>query len=110
MDLILVLLVPFPLGFFLTSRTTAVIAYIAAFCPLFTFQTLSLITDWTEGSTAAFGGPFPKSDYADVVGYGTVNLILYLVGFGLIMLGHRLGAKRRARRAAGQAVNLDPIR
>jgi hypothetical protein len=110
MDLILVLLVAFPLGFFLASRTTAIIAYVAAFCPLFTFQTLSLITEWAEGSTAAFGGPFPNSDYPDVIGYGAVNLVLYLVGFGLIMLGHRLGAKRRARRAVGQAVNLDPVR
>jgi predicted Na+-dependent transporter len=109
MNLILVLLIPFPLGYLLTSRTTAVVAFVAAFSPLFTFQTLSLITDWAEGSTAAFGGPFPSSDYSNVVGYAAVNLVLYLVGFGLIMLGHRLGAKRRARRAAGRAVNLDPI-
>ncbi|MGN9813370.1 hypothetical protein ACTMSW_28955 [Micromonospora sp. BQ11] len=110
MNLIFVLLVSFPLGYFLASRTTAVVAYVAAFGPLFTFQTLSLVIDWTEGSTAAFGGPFPSSDYSNVAGYAAVNLVLYLVGFGLIMLGHRLGAKRRVRRAVGQAVSLDPIR
>lgn len=109
MNLILVLLVPFTLGFFLASRNTAVVAYIAAFCPLFTFQTLNLITEWAGGSTAAFGGPFPNSDSAQVLGYGAVNLILYLAGFGLIMLGHRLGAKRRVRRGAEPTVNLDPV-
>jgi hypothetical protein len=109
MEAILVLLVPFPLGFFLASRTSAVIAYIAAFCPLFTFQTLSLITDWAEGSRDAFGGPFPNSDYTQVAGYGAVNLVLYLAGFGLIMLGHRLGTKRRARRQSRRTVSLDPV-
>lgn len=109
MNLIFVLLVSFPLGYFLANRTTAVIAYVAAFGPLFTFQTLSLVTDWAGGSTAAFGGPFPSSNYSNVVGYAAVNVVLYLAGFGLIMLGHRLGAKRRARRATGAAVNLDPV-
>jgi hypothetical protein len=110
MEAILVLLVPFPLGFLLTSRSTAVIAYVAMFSPLFTFQTLSLVTDWAEGGTAAFGGPFPNSDYTQVAGYGVVNLTLYLAGFGLILLGHRLGARRRARRHVQPAVNLDPVR
>jgi hypothetical protein len=109
MEALLVLLVPFPLGFFLTDRTTAVIAYIGAFSPLFTFQTLSLVTDWAEGSTAAFGGPFPQSDYSQVAGYAVVNLVLYLAGFGLILLGHRLAARRRARRSSRGAVSLDPV-
>jgi hypothetical protein len=110
MEALLVLVVPFPLGFFLTRRTTAVVAYVAAFCPLFTFQTLSLVVDWAEGSTAAFGGPFPASDYGQVAGYGGVNLILYLAGFGLILLGHRLGARWRARRSSQRTVSLDPVR
>jgi hypothetical protein len=56
---------------------------------------------------AVFGGPFPSSDYSQVAGYGGVNLILYLAGFGLILVGHRLGARRRG---AQPAVNLDPVR
>ena len=106
---VLVLLVPFFLGLF-AGRTTATIAYVAAFGPVFTFQTLSLVTDWTEGSTAAFGEAFPASDFTEVLGYGGVNLILYVVGFGLLALGARVAAGRRARRASQPAVELDTVR
>jgi hypothetical protein len=109
MEAIFVLLVAFPLGFFVTKRLTAIIAYLAGHLPLFTFQTLHLITNWAEGDEAAFGGPFPKSDAEAVFGYGVVNLVIYLAGFGLLQLGHWLGAKRRARRTARRTVNLDPV-
>lgn len=100
----LVLFGPFPLGYLLPSRTAATVVYVAAFGPLFAFQTLLLITDWAEGSTTAFGGPFPTSDLGQVVGYGGVNLILYLVGFGLLVAGARVAAARRTRRPSRQAV------
>ncbi|GEM_PF-4047286 len=105
---LLVLLLPFPLGLLLASRTNAVLAYVAAFGPVFAFQTLSLITDWAGGSEAAFGGPFPSSDYSSVLGYGGVNLVLYLIGFGLLLLGRRVAAGRRARRIT-RAVSLDTV-
>lgn len=106
---VLVLLVPFFLGLF-AGRTTATIAYVAAFGPVFTFQTLSLVTDWAEGSTAAFGGVFPASDFSSVLGYGAVNLVFYVVGFGLLAVGARVAAGRRARRASRPAVELDTVR
>ena len=109
MAAIYVLLVAFPLGFFVANRSTAVIAYLAGHLPLFTFQTLNLTLNWANGDEAAFGGPFPQSDAEAVYGYGVVNLVLYLAGFGLLQLGHWLGAKRRARRTARRTVNLDPV-
>ena len=104
---ILVVLLPFWLGFALASRTAAFLVYVAAFGPVFTFQTLSLVTDWAGGSEAAFGS-FPSADYGAVLGYGGVNLVLYLVGAGLLLLGRRVGAGRRARRTS-PAVALDPV-
>ena len=44
-----------------------------------------------------------------MLGYGLVNLVFYLAGVGLILLGHRLSAKRRARRDSTRAVSLDPV-
>jgi hypothetical protein len=29
--------------------------------------------------------------------YGLVNLIIYAVGFGMVTLGHKIGAKRREK-------------
>lgn len=72
-------------------------------------RTLGLVVDRAEGSTAAFGGPFPNSGCSQVAGYAVVNLILYLAGFGLILLGHRLAARRRARRGPQRPVSLDPV-
>lgn len=107
MEALLVLLLPFPLGWFTRDRLTAVVTYLAAFLFVFPFQTLSLLVDWTRGSTQAFG-PFPGESHVQVFSYGLVNLTLYLIGFGLLFLGHRLGSRRRARRTARE-VSLDPL-
>jgi hypothetical protein len=72
----------------------------------FTFQTLYLTRDWVGGSTSAF----PKDPGTVPVAYFVVTAGVYLVGFGLVALGHRLGVRRRARRADGVAVDLDPAR
>jgi hypothetical protein len=91
----------FPLGFFLRNRTSAYLAYVAIFGYSFTFQTLYLLRDWVGGNHSAFAAdpeemPF---DYLAVTGG------IYVIGFLLITLGHRLSAKRRNR---AQAVDLDP--
>jgi hypothetical protein len=107
MELILMLLVPFPLGYFLRGRPAAFIAYIAVHGFVFTVQTLNLVVEWAGGSQQAFG-PFPKADDADVIAYVVVNLVIFAAGFGLVYLGHRLGARRRAR--ASGPVALEPER
>jgi hypothetical protein len=106
MELIIMLLVPFPLGFLLKSRVSAYIVYIAVHAFTFTFQTLNLIIEWVGGSEAAFG-PYPDASTEEVWGYGAVNLLIYLVGFGLVALGHRVQIWRRARRSG--AVSLDLV-
>lgn len=97
---IVTVLFAFPLGFFLRSRTSAYVAYIAIFGYSFTFQTLYLLRSWIGDHTTAFSADPDKLplDYLAVTGG------IYLVGFLLIALGHRLGAKRRNRT---NAVNLD---
>ena len=97
MNLFLLILAPFPLGFFLRNRTAAFIAYIAAVQFVFTFQTALLLLDWGGGDEAAFGGPFPDHDLGQVFGYGAVNVIIFVVGLGLVTLGARLGRSRRSK-------------
>lgn len=105
MTLILAVLVGFPLGFLLRSRTSALIAYIALHAFLFTFQSLELLLEWVGGDPAAFG-PFPRFDNAQTLGYGAVNLGFYALGLGLLVLGSRVARRRRGTRA----VDLDAAR
>jgi hypothetical protein len=104
MELILLVLAPFPIGFLVRSRTAAFIAYVALHGFVFTFQTLNLLLEWAGGSADAFGAAFPKYETAEVVAYGVVNAVIFGVGLGLVYLGSRLGARRRSRRA----VDLEP--
>ena len=97
MNLVLLIIAPFPLGFFLRHRTAAFIAYIAAAQFLFTFQTAWLLLDWGGGDEAAFGGPFPDHDVEKFLGYGAINAIIFVVGLGLVTLGARLGRSRRGK-------------
>ncbi|MDG6110265.1 hypothetical protein Daura_20595 [Dactylosporangium aurantiacum] len=95
MELILMLLLPFPIGFFVRNRLAAFVTYIAAHSFVFTFQTMELLREWVRGSTDAF--PAEVTDF-DALPYGIVNLVIFGVGLGLVWLGHRLGSKRRKPR------------
>jgi hypothetical protein len=99
-ELIVLLLLSLPLGFLIKSRVAAYLAYVGVHSFVFTFQTLTLTRAWVGGDTAAFDQdpnavPWP---------YAVVNLAIYGIGLGLVALGHRLAAGRRARRSA--VVNL----
>src|SRR5690242_2911216 len=100
MELILLLLVPFPVGFFVRQRLAAFVVYIAAHSFVFTFQTMTLLREWVGGSTAAF--PAEVTDF-DTFPYGVVNLLILAAGLGLVWLGHRLGSKRRKPRTVDLA-------
>lgn len=95
---IVTVLTAFPLGFFLRSRTSAVLAYVALYCWAFTFQSVYLMLYSLHGdANPAFTvGHYPLS-------YGVVTASIYAVGHGLVFLGHRVGAARRSR-TAGLAV------
>jgi len=101
MELLLTVLVPFPLGFAVRNRMAAYIAYIALHAFVFTFQTLNLLIEWVGGSEHAFG-TYPDANSSDVWGYGVVNLVIYLVGLGLVALGHRTRAWYGVRRGGLQ--------
>jgi len=104
MELILMVLAPFPLGFAVRNRTAAYLAYIALHAFVFTFQSLMLLIDWVGGSQAAFG-PHPNASDSNVLSYGVLNLVIYLVGLGLVWLGYRARNWYQSRNAA---VSLDP--
>ena len=105
MELILLVLAPFPIGFLVRSRSAAFIAYVAVQAFVFTFQTLNLVLEWASGETTAFGAAFPRYEASEVLAYGVVNAVIYGAGLGLVYLGSRLGARRRSRRA----VDLEPV-
>ncbi len=98
MAVLLMILSPLPIGWFVRHRLTAYVAYLAAFSFLFTFQSTMLITEWAGGSKNAFGG-FPKANKADVWSYGLVNLVFLAVGLGLLTLTSVVSARRRVRHA-----------
>lgn len=106
MELIVMILAAFPIGFFVKNRLAAYVTYIAIHAFVFTFQSISLVIEWAAGSEAAFG-PFPEGSSESVWGYGAVNLIIYLVGLGLVTLGYWLGSRRRNNRTP--EVSLDPV-
>lgn len=96
MEFILLLVLPLPLGFLIKSRLAAYLTYVGVHSFVFTFQTLTLTRAWVGGNTAAFEQnpdtvPWP---------YAVVNMVIYGVGLGLVALGHRLAAGRRAKRSA----------
>jgi hypothetical protein len=90
---IVTVLVAFPAGFFLRNRLSAVVLYVAAYAWAFCFQGVYLMLAAVDHQKdAAFDvGDFPWS-------YGVVTLAIYGAGIGLVFLGHRVGAGRRARR------------
>jgi hypothetical protein len=102
-ELFVMVLVAFPLGFLVPNRLVAYVAYIAVHAFVFVFQSLTLLIEWIGGDESAFG-PYPDASGGDVAAYGVVNLVIYAVGLGLVYVGHRVGARRRSR-----AVHLDPV-
>lgn len=93
---IAVVLVAFPAGYFLRSHLAANVTFAIAYLWAFTYQGLYLTRAWVGGDDSAF----PKDSNTFPVSYGLFTLGIFAVGFGLVALGHRVGAGRRARIAA----------
>ncbi|HEU4421767.1 MAG TPA: hypothetical protein VFR67_04405 [Pilimelia sp.] len=96
MELIAMVLVPFPLGYLMRNRLAAFVTYIAVHSFIFTYQTLELTREWVGGSTEAFA----KDPGTPALPYALVNAIIFSAGLGLVWLGHRLASRRRAKTAA----------
>jgi|SRR5579875_180651 len=109
MELLLMLLVPAPIGFFVRSRVVAYLGYVAVHGFVFTFQTLMLLLEWMKGKSTAFGdGTYPRASDPDVLSYGLVNLAIFAAGLGLVALGSYLGSRRRTKPARTAGVSTLP--
>ncbi len=106
MEIIVTILTALPLGYLVRNRAAGYLAFVAVHGYVFTFQTLNELTEWTGGTSAAFG-PFPKAEASEVWAYGLVNLLIFAAGLGLVFLGQRLAARRQQRKVT---LNLDSTR
>jgi hypothetical protein len=101
MELIVTLLVAAPIGYVVRGRIPAFLTFVAVHSFVFTFQSMELTREWVGGDDSAY----PKNPKVVAWSYGVVNLIIYAAGFGLVIVGGRLAARRR--RAADKAVRPD---
>lgn len=100
MPLVLMVLLPFPLGLLVRSRQAALLAFTAVSAFLYTSQTLVLVVEWVGGDDKAFGGVFPAYRLREVYAYVAFNAVVYVASLGLVVLGHRVARRRRAPEAA----------
>lgn len=110
MNLVYTVLAAVPIGFLVRPRGTALLTYLVAGSWVFAFQSMNLVLSWLGHAGRPAFGPFPSSlpavaDTGEVFGYAAVNLIITAIGLGLVLVGHRL----RARRAGRSEVSLDTI-
>ncbi len=89
---IVTVLLAFPLGFLVRSHLAANVTYTAAYLWAFTFQSVYLTRMWVGGDDSAF----PTNPDTLPLGYGLVTAAIFVAGFGLVALGHRVGSRRRA--------------
>lgn len=88
---VLTVLVAFPAGYFARTRLTAHLIFVAAYLWAFTFQGTYLTRQWVGGDSSAF----PKDADAMPLAYGVVSAAIFIVGLGLVALGHHIGSRRR---------------
>lgn len=100
---IVTVLIALPLGYFCRARSTAFLAYVAAFAHVYTFQTANLVMEWVNGSGAAFPLDSSQALLGGTLSYFAFTSVIYVVGFLLVLAGQRLRV-RHARRQ--QSVDL----
>ncbi len=106
MNVIFTILFAFAIGFFVKQRGLAIVTYLALDAFLFVFQTAGLILDFLANKNRPAFGPHPTGElpitYSDsqYFGYGVVNLVVLIVGIGLVTLGTKVAARREAKHGA----------
>jgi hypothetical protein len=87
---VVTILLAFPLGYVVRSRLAANTIFAVAYLWAFTFQTLYLLLGMLDGGADPAFEPdtFPAA-------YGGVAVAIFLVGFGLVYLGHWARARRQ---------------
>ncbi len=93
MDLVLYVLIGFPLGYVLRSRLAAFVALVAVHSFLAQFMAIVLVREWVGHDTTAF----PTDPASPPWEYGITALVAYLLGFALAEVGHRVQARRTNR-------------
>jgi hypothetical protein len=101
MELLIMILAPFPIGYAIRNRFAAYLTYVALHSYVFTFQSTSLLKEWVGGDHSAFTKDPSTVDWP----YALMNLVIYAAGLGLVALGQWVAARRR-RRAAVPSVDL----
>jgi hypothetical protein len=100
-NIIFTILVGFPLGFLIRSRTNAIVTYVLIDSYLFTFQTAFLLMQWTDGHEHAFGargGDWSAERITMVFSYLVLNGVIVAIGVGLVVLGHKVRSRRTSAR------------
>lgn len=95
----IVALLALPLGYVVTNRTTAFVAYGLLFSHVYTFQTANLVMEWVNGADAAFPQDNSTELLGGTVGYFSFTTLVLALGAALLVVGSRLRARRDARRA-----------
>lgn len=101
MNVILTILIGFPLGYLIRQRGTAIATYVLVDSYLFTFQTAFLLMQWVDGDNHAFGSrgrDWSAERTTQFYSYLVLNGVIVAIGIGLVMLGHRVHARRTTAR------------
>ena len=109
MNLVFTILFAFPIGYFVRPRGRALLVYLVLDSFLFTYQTGTLVMEWVEGSSEAFGG-HGRRDMgfaSEPLGYALVNAIIVLAGIGLVWLAGRAHARWTDRVARSEVTGVD---
>jgi hypothetical protein len=103
MNLFFTIVAALPIGFLVGRRLTALLTYLVVDSFFFTFQSIGVLLTWMSGSAGLGGGSgfgdapagsFPIDySHSEYIGYGVVNLVITLVGTGLVLLGVRIRAR-----------------
>lgn len=105
MNLVIALVIALGAGLAFRQRLGAHLAYISGALFVFTWASVVVIAEWAAGDTAALG-PFPEADQGQVIAFGVVNLVVLILGVGVVEVGQRLRARMTTGRRA--AVDLSP--
>lgn len=103
MNIIYTLLAAFPVGYFITTRLLAILTYLSAGAIVFGFQSVGIVLDWlSNNQPVAFGSSpthFPITySHSQFWGYGLLNLVVFILGVGLTVLGGHVATRRASRR------------
>lgn len=116
MNVIFAIIVGPLLGWFMKSRPTAIAIYLASTSILFTFQSITVLLAWMgdeggffglqkEGAFGATPTGFPITyTNGGLYSYGLVNLVITLLGLGVVVLFGRLRTRRDAKRTSVSVV------